>query len=215
MGERDQGLREHLVAVGVDLVTQEGIQALSLREIARRAGVSHGAPRRYFPTHLELLSSIARQGFADLAGAIDQAVFAAPANPRARLAALCRTYIDFAVSHRGMFELMVRRDLLESGYLGLRDAGLPLFDTLVELLIQARPDLPDRSDRHTQAAAGALWANLHGIAQLWIWGSLGMATGLDDVEPILLAALDACLGPETIPFIDEHTQRTSCQRCTP
>ena len=60
MNERNTGLRSRLVDVGVELVTAEGVQALSLREIARRAGVSHGAPRRYFPTHLELLSAIAR-----------------------------------------------------------------------------------------------------------------------------------------------------------
>lgn len=67
MSERETiGLRTRLIDVGVDLVTREGSQALTLRKIARRAGVSHGAPRRYFPTHLELLSAIARRGFTDL-----------------------------------------------------------------------------------------------------------------------------------------------------
>ncbi|MYS09515.1 TetR family transcriptional regulator, partial [Streptomyces sp. SID6041] len=66
----DGGLRERLVRTGVELVNAEGAQALSLREIARRAGVSHGAPRRYFPTHLELLSAIARQGFTELAARV-------------------------------------------------------------------------------------------------------------------------------------------------
>ena len=188
MSERDGGLRARLVAVGVDLVTAEGIPALSLREIARRAGVSHGAPRRYFPTHLELLSAIARQGFADLTTAITDGLAAAPPDPRGQLTALGRVYVDFAVSHRGMFELMFRHDLLESGYLGLRDAGLPLFDVLVDLVAQARPDADART------VAGAFWANLHGVAQLWIWGSLGLATGLDDVTPTLQAALDAHLG---------------------
>ena len=46
-----------------------------------------------------------------------------------------------------------------------------------------------------EVAAGALWANLHGIAQLWGWGSLQLATGLADPEPLLQAALDAHLGP--------------------
>ncbi|MFE2627335.1 TetR/AcrR family transcriptional regulator, partial [Streptomyces sp. NPDC059374] len=64
------GLRERLVDVGVDLVAREGAQALTLREIARRAGVSHGAPRRWFPTHLDLLSASARRGFAEGAGRV-------------------------------------------------------------------------------------------------------------------------------------------------
>src|SRR5436190_19502637 len=117
MDASESGLRDRLVDVGVDLVASEGAQALTLREIARRAGVSHGAPRRYFPTHLALLSAIARQGFADLsvkvAGAVGAvgAVGAGRSDPRARLVALGRTYLDFALSNRGMFELMFRHDL--------------------------------------------------------------------------------------------------------
>src|SRR5688500_19561214 len=59
-------LRARLVQVGVSLLTRDGPQALSLREIARQAGVSHGAPRRYFPTHQALLAAIARQGYHQL-----------------------------------------------------------------------------------------------------------------------------------------------------
>ncbi|MFD3373116.1 MULTISPECIES: TetR/AcrR family transcriptional regulator [unclassified Streptomyces] len=190
MTEQEAGLRARLVAVGVDLVTQEGAQALSLREIARRAGVSHGAPRRYFPTHLELLSAIAREGFAELGAEVAEELRGGEGSPRAQLAALARIYVDFALSHRGMYELMFRHDLLESNSLGLRETSLPLFNSLVDLVSRVRPDVraPD--------VAGALWANLHGIAQLWGWGSLQLATGADGVEPLVRAALDAHLGPE-------------------
>ncbi|MFJ8332228.1 TetR/AcrR family transcriptional regulator [Streptomyces sp. NPDC094437] len=190
MPETEAGLRDRLVDVGVELVAREGAQALTLREIARRAGVSHGAPRRYFPTHLELLSAIARRGFADLAGRTAVAAAADTRPPRAQLAVLARVYLDFACGNRGMYELMFRHDLLESGHLGLRDTSLPLFARLVELTALARPDLDART------VAGALWANLHGIAQLWSWGSLQLATGTEDVAPLLRAALDAHLGPE-------------------
>jgi AcrR family transcriptional regulator len=179
MSEQEAGLRSRLVAVGVELVAQEGIQALSLREIARRAGVSHGAPRRYFPTHRELLSAIAREGFAELVAEVAEELSGGQQDPRARLAALARIYVDFALSHRGMYELMFRHDLLESNSLGLRETSLPLFNSLAELVSQARPDVraPD--------VAGALWANLHGIAHLWGWGSLQLATRADGVEPFL------------------------------
>ncbi|MGC1214378.1 MAG: helix-turn-helix domain-containing protein, partial [Micromonospora sp.] len=63
MPEPDSSLRARLVEVGVDLLEREGTQALTLREIARRAGVSHGAPRRYFPTHFALLAAIAQVGY--------------------------------------------------------------------------------------------------------------------------------------------------------
>ncbi|MEU5212766.1 TetR/AcrR family transcriptional regulator [Streptomyces sp. NPDC020742] len=187
---QDPGLRARLIEAGADLLAHEGVQALSLREIARRAGVSHGAPRRYFPTHLALLSAIARQGFADLAAEATGALDGAGADPRARLLALGRCYLGFARARRGMFELMFRHDLLESNELGLRETSLPLFGVLVDLVAQV--DRP--GDAPPRLVAGALWANLHGIAQLWGWGSLPLATGADDVEPLLRAALDAHLG---------------------
>ncbi|WP_037673117.1 TetR/AcrR family transcriptional regulator [Streptomyces griseus] len=190
MTSTETGLRSRLVDVGVDLVAREGAQALTLREIARRAGVSHGAPRRYFPTHLELLSAIARRGFADLAGRVAAVIGDGTAGPRAQVAALGRAYLEFALDNRGMYELMFRHELLESGHLGLRDTSLPLFGVLAELVGRTRPEADAR------AVAGALWANLHGIAQLWGWGSLQLATGAEDFVPLLRTALDAHLGPE-------------------
>jgi AcrR family transcriptional regulator len=190
MREPESGLRARLVDVGVELVAREGVQALTLREIARRAGVSHGAPRRYFPTHLELLSAIAGRGFAELAERVAGAAGDGTASPRERLTELGRVYLRFALDNRGMYELMFRHDLLESGRLGLRDTSLPLFGRLVELVALARPDADAR------LVAGALWANLHGIAQLWGWGSLQLATGADDFTPLLRNALDAHLGRE-------------------
>jgi hypothetical protein len=89
-----------------------------------------------------------------------------------------------------MYELMFRHDLLESGRLGLRETSLPLFGVLVDLVGRARPAAD------ATLVASALWANLHGIAQLWGWGSLQLATGAADFVPLLDAALDAHLGPE-------------------
>jgi AcrR family transcriptional regulator len=183
----DSGLRDRLVEVGVELVAHEGTGALSLREVARRAGVSHGAPRRYFPTHRSLLAAIARRGYEYLGQRLTEP--AADPDPRVQLVALGRRYLDFATTNRGMFALMFRHDLLHGGRAGLRDLSLPLFRTVVDLVARAGPT-PDPT-----ATAGALWANLHGIAQLWEWGSLQLAMGTDDAEPLLRAALDAHLGP--------------------
>jgi AcrR family transcriptional regulator len=186
----DPDLRTRLVDVGVDLVAREGAGALTLREIARRAGVSHGAPRRYFPTHLELLSAIARRGFTELGIRVTATLADGDAAPRAQLTELGQSYLEFALDNAGMYELMFRHDLLESGHLRLRDTSLPLFGVLVDLVGRARPGTDAR------AVAGALWANLHGIAQLWGWGSLQLATGAADFTPLLRIALDAHLGPE-------------------
>ncbi|MFF0742880.1 TetR/AcrR family transcriptional regulator [Streptomyces sp. NPDC004111] len=209
----DKSLRDHLVDVGVELVTAEGSAALGLREIARRAGVSHGAPRRYFPTHHALLSAIAGRGFQDLGKRFAAAASGAtgPGAARGQLAALAREYVSYARENRGMFELMFRHDLLDSEQHGsgerrLRESTLPLFGRIVELVARSRaergapPGLPS-----AQVTAAALWANLHGIAQLWLGESLplvlGDAAATDGprtgapLDQLVTAALDAHLGP--------------------
>src|SRR3954454_24138381 len=106
----DGSLRERLVDAGVELVLAEGLSSVGLREIARRAGVSHGAPRRYFPTHRDLLAAVARVGYDGLSARI--AALGEQPDPRAVLLALGRLYLVFARTYRVMFDLMFRHELL-------------------------------------------------------------------------------------------------------
>jgi Tetracyclin repressor-like, C-terminal domain len=133
----------------------------------------------------------ARRGFAGLAAKLGEAAAGSAEDPRARLTALGRGYLDFAASNRGMYELMFRHDLLESSRLGLREVSLPLFRMVTALVADAQPP----AGAAPEVVAGALWANLHGIAQLWGWGSLQLATGPAGPDVLLQAALDAHLGP--------------------
>ena len=201
-------LRERLIDVGVELVTTDGTAALGLREIARRAGVSHGAPRRYFPTHHSLLSAIARRGFAEL-GARSATATAGLTSAREQLQAIGRTYVGYALEQRGMFELMFRHDLLDSGEQAsdqprLRESSLPQFQLVVGLIARHRSEqrttASDRPVPHPAVTAAALWTNLHGIAQLWTWGSLPLAldadgSTTDSLDLLVSTALDAHLGP--------------------
>lgn len=195
--DQDSGLRERLIDVGVELVTSEGTAALGLREIARRAGVSHGAPRRYFATHHALLSAIARRGFEELGSRIPAAMAGPGADdPRGQVRALGRAYVGYALEHRGMFELMFRHDLLDGGGqdgpsgVRLRDSTLPLFELLVSLVARCGTAEAPR------ITAAALWAGLHGVAQLWAWGSLPLVLdgGTEaSVDRVVDAAVDAHL----------------------
>jgi AcrR family transcriptional regulator len=182
MPELDTGLRARLIEVGIALLAREGAQALSLREIARQAGVSHGAPRRYFPTHQALLAAIAQEGYRQLG---EQFAAIADGEPAKQILDLGQRYLAFARDHRGMFELMFRHDLLQGNNIGLRQEALPLFGVLVELVARTKPKA------EPAIVASALWANLHGIAQLWHWGSLQMTAQTADVEALLRTALDA------------------------
>ncbi|MFF0311425.1 TetR/AcrR family transcriptional regulator [Streptosporangium sp. NPDC004379] len=248
--ESGGSLRERLVDAGVELVTAGGDASVGLREIARRAGVSHGAPRRYFPTHHALLSAIAHRGFADLAARFTAAGEGA-ATSRERLRAIGAAYVAYAVENRGMFELMFRHDLLDSddpaarpadgpagdgagedhpgdrtddrtpghetGEAGgptperprLRETTRPLFRDLARLVARHRAEqqgaaagsaTPGDAGEPPEVTAAALWANLHGLAQLWSWGSLPLMLGtvpadIGRLDRLVEAALTAHLGP--------------------
>jgi hypothetical protein len=85
-----------------------------------------------------------------------------------------------------MFALMFRHDLLTGNQIGLREASTPLFGVLVKLLGRAAvPDPP--------ATAAALWAGVHGLAQLWQWGTMQVVSGLDDPDRLLVATVEAYL----------------------
>jgi AcrR family transcriptional regulator len=99
-------LRTALIDQARRTVDERGAQALSLRELAREIGVSHGAPRRHFPDRQALLDALAEDGFDRLGAALLQGVEAAGSAFGPRLHALAQAYIDFAVRQPAMLELM-------------------------------------------------------------------------------------------------------------
>ncbi|MFD4369143.1 TetR/AcrR family transcriptional regulator [Rhodococcus sp. NPDC058521] len=149
------GLREQLVVCAMELLMEGGIEAVGLRAVTRRAGVSHGAPRRYFPTLESLLSEVAARGFGELAQQIGQVDDTLPVDRQ--LERIARIYTDFGIRRRSLFELMFRHDLLEGSGNDLRDHSRPLFALLVGML---------RDAEDPQSAAIELWTNLHGLATL-------------------------------------------------
>ena len=98
------------------MLDEQGLDGLTLRAIARRAGVSHGAPLRHFPTLAALLSAVAAQGFRELIAAVDAQLAALDDGATAldRLAAAGRGYVHFAVGSPGVFTVMFRPERLDT-----------------------------------------------------------------------------------------------------
>jgi len=151
-------VRERLIRSGTELLESDGLHVLSLRSIARRAGLSHGAPRNHFPTYASLLAAIARSGIEDLNTVLQPAF--SNSNPSEGLHAAATAYVDFAARRPEMFELIARHDLLEGAGGNLREITGTWFGSLSDALERLR-------DRPVSAnEALALWANVHGLAIL-------------------------------------------------
>jgi AcrR family transcriptional regulator len=160
-------LRRALLDAGIAAIDKHGVDALNLRELAIRAGVSSGAPYHHFADREALLAAIAQEGFGYLEAAMIRERDAAPDDAASRLTALGRAYVSFATAHRGHFRVMFRGDLIGE----LVEAKPRAF----QLLWNAMEDC----QRSGVAPAGDLqplvltaWSAVHGLATLWIDGAL-------------------------------------------
>jgi len=155
-----------------------GIEAFSLREAARRAGVSHAAPAHHFGDARGLLSACAAAGFDRLADAIEKSVARAGTDAVDRLRAGSLAYIEFALRHRALFQLMFRRDRLDPQNAELQRAGKRTGDTLRSAIddLTAARGLPaaERSRRILLA-----WSLMHGYATLVVEDQCADMFGLD------------------------------------
>jgi AcrR family transcriptional regulator len=182
--DAEESLRERLVTAGGELLETQGASQLGLRVIARQAGVSHGAPRRYFPTHAALLAAIAARGFDDLTTA-----FAAYAElpPRARVEQMSLEYVRFATERPEMFTLMFRHDLLQGSGENLRKQTAPIYRQWVDLISACAPN--DGEQR-----ALRLWTSMHGAAVLVANRSLELIAPGTDLRRLVTETVDQLLG---------------------
>jgi AcrR family transcriptional regulator len=150
-------LRASLIAAATELIAEHGVAGLSLRECARRAGVSHAAPYRHFADKNALLLAIARDGFKMLE-AVGQEAMAGIEDPRGRLDAYGAAYVRFAIEHPVVFRLMFTSEL-EHADAEPVDGGA--FDLLVATAATVVGPAVD-----SRLAAAASWALPHGLAML-------------------------------------------------
>lgn len=181
--------RQRLIRSAVAVLTSEGVEAVTLRRIAREAGVSHGAPLRHFAGRAELLAGVAASGFAELR---KLAAELPDGTPQQQLLTACRRYLDFALENPAMFELMFRPDLIDVREPGLARLSNAVFEHFLDLVTRAQAE-GWRRGTASRPLAASLWASLHGIAALWLRGGLPSAANTSDVEHTLAVTLDTYL----------------------
>ncbi|MEB3030621.1 TetR/AcrR family transcriptional regulator [[Mycobacterium] nativiensis] len=165
-------VREALLAAARTELVEHGRAAISLRAVARRAGLSHAAPKYHFGDRAGLLTAIATEGFHSLA---DKLSVVQEPEARPRLAALGRAYIDFGLSHPALFELMFAPAELHTSDPDLIAAQQQAIGEL--RAATGRLAASDTTPSGAQNLALLSWALVHGLAVLTRDGALlGTAT---------------------------------------
>jgi AcrR family transcriptional regulator len=167
-------LREALLDGARSLLRERGPEALSLREVARRVGVSHAAPYHHFASREALLAALAGQAFEALDRTMAEAQAAAPAEPGPQLVAVGMGYVLFALREPALFRLMIRPEFLaprREQPPGPEAACLGPYGRLQEAVgrLQGRP--ADEESLHL------CWGAVHGLALLLLDGALGLPPG--------------------------------------
>jgi AcrR family transcriptional regulator len=154
-------LHEALLDAAEHLLPSRGPETLTLREVARHAGVSHGAPYHHFASRDALLAAVAERGFVGLGEAMESA---SGATPRDRLSAICAAYVGFAARHPTRFRLMFGPLLArKTEFPGLQASGEKAFALLVAASQEVAP-----AQAMPLALAG--WSMAHGLSYLTVNG---------------------------------------------
>lgn len=186
-------LQEALIAAAEDILADSGADGFTLREAARRAGVSPAAPSHHFGNAPGLLTEVAIRGYGELTRALVDAA-AAHATPRERLHAQGQAYVRFALTFPGRFQMMFSNKRLladdERLHAAAKAAYTPLKEVMGDLTREQDEGRPP-SAAQIDIAARAAWSAVHGFAKLALEGKFGAAdseagrraikTGLRDV----------------------------------
>ena len=159
-------LRRALTEAALGLVKEKGPKGFTLREVARRAGVSVAAPYRHFADKAQLLAAAATQGFVQLHEALNAAA-AENTDLTRQVLDMGRAYVRWAVTHPDYYQVMFGAELDKSDKPELLAAGARAFGDLLDVIVRCQQAnlLPAGDPREI---AGPTWSLLHGIASLTI-----------------------------------------------
>jgi len=171
-------LRQALIATAETLLAEKGVEGFTLRECARRAGVSPAAPAHHFGNMTGLLTAIATLGFQGLADAMESAAATCDGTPQERLKAIGLGYIRFALAHPARFRVIFGRFPLDCDDAALAGASKRAFDILAHT-IAAQPGNRAPLDKTGEASLVFAWSLVHGFANLVLDGQMPFIEGAD------------------------------------
>ncbi|MFD4907441.1 TetR/AcrR family transcriptional regulator [Kitasatospora purpeofusca] len=174
-------LRRAVLDAAIAAIDESGPSGWSLRELARRAEVSHAAPAHHFGDKAGVLTAVATEGFELFADALERAA----GEPYGAGVA----YVRFAVDHRAYFEVMFRPELYRTD-----DPEMAAARDRAGAVLAASGRELSRGERPERATTVAAWSLAHGFASLWLNGALPESGTGADVEELAREVLRVAFG---------------------
>lgn len=169
-------LRQALIRAALELISEKTVEGVSLREVARRVGVSHTAPYRHFVDKEALLAAVATDGFQMLHHKLEVAIQSSSADAVQQIQNSGVAYIGFALEHPSYYHLMfgAYRSTSAQQNPELEHAAREAFMVLVDAIARGQQAGVIRADDSEQLALTA-WALVHGWAMLCIDGQIPLS----------------------------------------
>lgn len=164
-------LRQTVIETAMEMLNEPGGAHFTLREVARRAGVSHAAPYKHFKDKPALLAEIARIGFDRLAAALGKPGLSLPSDPRKALYSGAHAYLEFGADNPNLYRLMFGGEQARAGGLHVDPRSFRALQVVINLLVAGQQSGAFRV-RPVQSQAAACWAQLHGLTMLMLDGLL-------------------------------------------
>lgn len=190
-------LRQQLLTVAEQIILERGVDGFTLREAARRAGVSPAAPAHHFKDAKGLLTEVALLGFREFGDALEAADKAGGDDPARRLKEQAHAYVSFALKHPARFQLMFRDDKHDDDNEEFRSAAARSYGIL-EGAIRAASNIPpgEELSARSYGLLLAAWSMVHGFSYL----ALGRGMRGPGREPLTRDAMLKTL----LPLMLEH-----------
>ena len=184
-------LKNALIRAGVEILARDGVEGLSLRKVAQRAGVSHNAPYSHFPDKQSLIAAISTEGFKQLYEALDAVISSYPEDPKRQLQEGAWAYVQFAMNNTDSFKIMFSGVLeKEKEYPAFVEISHKTFELVVSVmracqeagLLRAAPP---------EVHAVVVWGQIHGVVSLMLEGQISYTVFTrSDIREIVRFAIE-------------------------
>ncbi len=176
-----KNLRATLLDGAAAMISEEGVESVTMRALGQRLGVSRGAPYRHFSNKADLLRSVAATGFADLGKRLQGILSDSELSTEKQLQQLGEVYVNFALEHPAHYRLMYGSEALSRhNHPNLKSSGDALFALLKDAIGTFQRET-GATKKDTKVLTYVAWSAVHGLASLLIEEQIMVEIDVEDL----------------------------------